>query len=85
MLSPFRDDEEAAGQSLEELWRKYEDLGGRVARVEEEVSRARAARWLWGLRVMVLGVTFGAAYFVGYYSSTHERFTTCGEGGETWQ
>jgi len=76
MRSPFRDDDKAAAQTLEELWPLYEDLSSRVARAEQQVARVRAERWTRALRVGILGLTFGAACFVGYYSSS-EDVTAC--------
>jgi hypothetical protein len=77
MRSPFRDDEEAAERTVEDLWSSYEKLGKKVARAEAEIGRAKVDRWIWTLRVVILGVTLVLAYLAGYYSSSDHGMTTC--------
>jgi hypothetical protein len=78
MQSPFRDDEGAAAHTIEELWSNYERLGRRVHESEAEIARARALRWVRTFRVVLLGLTFGAAYLVGYYSDGENTGASCG-------
>jgi hypothetical protein len=77
MGSPFRDDDLAAGRTLEELTAVCDELSRRVARKEHQLARSRVQTWMWALRLIVLGVTFGAACFIGYHSSTDQRGSTC--------
>ena len=77
MQSPFRDDEEAARSAIEPLWREYERLEAAAARAVDEITRLRAQRWIWALRLVVLLVALVASYFVGYYSNGETPLARC--------
>jgi hypothetical protein len=83
MRSPFRNDEDAAGRTVEELWVRYETLARGLARAEADIGRAHVAKWIWTLRLVILGLTFALAYFAGYYSSADGNVNAC-ELGEGW-
>jgi hypothetical protein len=77
MRSPFRNDEEAAGRTVEELWVRYENLARGLGRAEADIGRAHVARWIWTLRLVILGLTFALAYFAGYYTSADGNVNDC--------